>query len=241
MDFLDLGSPAWDIKRAARDLYLHALRPCVEGQLTVLDVGCGIGRLTQPLLDRGHTVIGVDGDLQSLQRCAWHAAGRAGALELHWSTPSSLPDVQVDLAVAVEVLCYLEDPAAALAAVVERVRPGGRVFLSMEARWGWAAAPDAPAGGLDVALGEGTLLDLPGDRYVHLFDREGMEALLTGAGLEVEVIRPSHYLPDGPLEDLLPTDLTQEVLLALEERFRDHPVWGPMNRIWTAIGRVPTP
>lgn len=239
MDFLDQQSPAWDIKRAARDVYLHWLEPFVKPGQEVLDVGCGIGRITQSLLDLGLTVYGADGDLQSLQRCAWHAAGRAGKLDLFWTTPDHLPDVQVDLAVSVEVLCYLEDPAAGLAAMVDRVRPGGRVFLTMEARWGWAASPDAPADGVDVALGEGNLLHLEGDRYVHLQDRESMVALLEGAGLEVELLEPTHYLTDGPLEDLLPSDLTQEVLIGLEAKFRAHPVWGPLNRIWTAVGRKP--
>lgn len=239
MDFLATDSPAWDIKRAARDIYLSWLVPALPAGGIVLDVGCGIGRLTQSMLDRGFTVVGVDGDLQSLQRCAWHAAGRDGALDLHWSTPFALPDVQADVVIAVEVLCYFEDPAAALKAIVERLKPGGLLFLSMEGRWGWAGAADAPADGLSVALGDGDLLDLPGDRYVHLFDRDRMTALLEGAGLQVETLVPTHYLTDGPLEELLPTPMSLEKLLELEKTCREHPVWSPLNRIWTATARKP--
>lgn len=240
MDFLDLGSPAFDLKRAARDLYLHELRPLLGSTRDVLEVGCGIGRITQPMLDAGLTVHGIDADLESLRRCAWYAAGRPGALDLHWTTPAHLPDVRVDLAVAVEVLCYLESPADALAAMVHHVRPGGHVFLSMEARYGWAASADAPQEGLEVALGSGHgLLDLEGDRYVHLYDEAGMRALLEGAGLVVEKLVATHYLTDGPLEDLLPRSASLEELLAMEEQLRVHPVWGPLNRIWTAVARKP--
>ncbi|MCB9668547.1 MAG: class I SAM-dependent methyltransferase [Alphaproteobacteria bacterium] len=239
MDFLDLGSPAWDIKRAARDLYLEHLEPLIPEVSTALDLGCGIGRFTQVLLDHGVTVHGIDGDLLSLQRCAWHAVGRAGALDLHWSTARVLPDVQVDLALAVEVLCYLDDPTAALRELAARVRPGGHVFLAMEARWGWAVAQDAPPGGLDVALGDGSLLHLEGDRFVHLLDRDGMEALVRDAGLELVTLVATHYTADGPLEDLLTGELSREELLATEARLRAHPVWGPLNRIWTAVARKP--
>lgn len=238
MDFLQQESPAWDLKRAARDVYLDVLEPYLDRGGTALDVGCGIGRFVHPLLDRGYTVHGVDGDHRSLEHCAWHAAGRAGALDLHWSTPAVLPDVQVDLAVAVESLCYLEDPLAGLRAMVERVRPGGHVFLAMEARWGWAASEDAPLDGIEAAL-EGRLLDLPDDRYVHLFDREGMQGWLDAAGLQTLVLQATHYLTDGPLENLLPESCSREELVALEARFRVHPVWGPLNRIWTVVARKP--
>lgn len=234
MDFLDPDSPAWDIKRASRDLYLDALGP-LRGARTVLDVGCGIGRMSMPFLDDDATVIGCDGDLESLRRFAWHAAGRPGRLDLHWTTPNALPDVQVDLAVAVEVLCYVEDPAVALKAVAERIRPGGALLLGMEARWGWAASPDAPHDGVDVALGAPGPLFLPGDRFVHVLEEDEVRALVEGAGFRIDVLRPTHFLPEGPLEDLLPSDLTLETLLALEQRFRGHPVWGRLHRIWTVV------
>lgn len=236
MDFLDMESPAWDLKRASRDLYLHALGP-LRSATRVLDVGCGIGRMTQPFLDEGATVIGCDGDLDSLRRCAWHAAGRPGRLDLRWTTPAALPDVSVELALAVEVLCYVDDPLAALREIRERVAPGGSLLLAMEARWGWAAANDAPADGVDVALGAPGPLYLPGDRFVHLLEADDVRALLDDAGFEPMSVTPTHYLPEGPLEDLLPADLTLERLLELEAGARAHPVWSPLNRVWTAIGR----
>ena len=241
MDFLDQESPCWDLKRAERDLYLHVLDPYTEHVQTVLDVGCGIGRLTHPFLDRGATVTGVDGDLKSLQRCAWHAAGREGALELHWSTVGALPAIQVDLAIAAEVLCYVEDPDAALRALVSRVKPGGLVFVTMEARWGWALAQDAPVDGLDALLGDEPVLNLPGDRYVQLFDEDRMRRWLTDAGLQIETLVPTHYLTDGPLESMVPDPLSLEMLIEAEARCRNHPVFRPLNRIWTAVARVPAP
>jgi 2-polyprenyl-3-methyl-5-hydroxy-6-metoxy-1,4-benzoquinol methylase len=239
MDFLDPESPCHELKSAERDLYAHWWKPYIRaGQ--VLDLGCGIGRITTLFLDAGATVTGVDGDMKSLRRCAWHAAGRAGALELRWTSATKLPELaDLDVVVAAEVLCYVPDHRAVLQDLVARLKPGGVLLLSMEARWGWALGADAPAGGLEAALSGSAVIDLPGDRWVHTYTRDELEELLTGLGLEVQQIIPSHYLPDGPLEDLA-TSLTLEGLLEAEERARLHPVWGPLNRLWLAAATVPT-
>lgn len=238
MDFLDEASPIRDLKRAARDIYLHWWEPWLGEGGRALDVGCGIGRFTTALLDRAYTVHGVDADIESLRRCAWHAAGRAGRLDLHWAGVHHLPDIEpVDLVVAAEVLCYVPDVDAALAGIVRRMKPGAALLLSMEARWGWAAAPDAPRDALDEALQGSGVLDLPGDRWVRTWTREELHALLERAGLTVERIVATHYVTDGPLEDVMPTSATLEELLAAEARCRTHPVWRPLNRIWTAAAR----
>ncbi|MEM9494032.1 MAG: class I SAM-dependent methyltransferase, partial [Myxococcota bacterium] len=206
----------------------------------VLDIGCGVGRFATYFLDRGADVIGVDGDMQSLCRCAWHAAGRPGRLDLYWTSVHTLPEIApCDLAVACEVLCYVPDVGRALRAIVARLRPGGTLLLSVEARWGWALSVDAPGGGLDVALAEpvGTdtgVLDLTDDRWVRIYQRDQLHAELSAAGLRVEGIWPMLYTLDGPLESLVPSTATTAELLAIEQRCRDHPIWSPLNRVWTA-------
>lgn len=237
MDFLALDSPVYHLKRASRDLYLHAWKSHLNAE-RVLDVGCGIGRIAMTFLDRGATVIGVDGDPESLQRCAWHAAGRAGSLDLHWSTVHALPEIDpVDVVVACEVLCYIPDIAGALQGLVERLRIGGVLLLSMEAPWGWAAAEDAPSSAMDLALAGPGVIDLGGERWVRTFDESGLRALLEQAGLQVETIAPTHYGPDGPLERCLNEDLSLETLLHFEASCRQHPVWSRLHRIWTVTAR----
>jgi SAM-dependent methyltransferase len=237
MDFLDPASPVHALKVLERDLVWHHWAPFLDGS-SALDVGCGIGRFTCALLDRGATVYAVDADLESLRRCVWHAAGRAGSIDVSWSSAHVLPDVTVDLAIAAEVLCYVPDASGALKAITSRVRPGGTVLVSVEARWGWAAAQDAPAGAIDAALGGDGVVALPGDRWVRTYEATDVEALFASAGLETLAILPSHWIPDGPLEDVgATTDL--ERLVAIEERCRQHPVWGALNRLWLAAARVP--
>jgi SAM-dependent methyltransferase len=240
MDFLDPESPVHTLKAIERDLVLHHWDPFLEAG-TVLDVGCGIGRFTCVLLDRGATVFAVDADLESLRRCVWHAAGRAGRIDVAWSSVHRLPDVTVDVAIAAEVLCYVPDAVGALRTIASRVRPGGTVLVSVEARWGWATAQDAPTNGIEAALDGDGVLSLPGDRWVRTYDHAAVETLLTAAGLEPLAIVPSHWIPDGPLEDVAPAMMDLERLIALEERCRAHPVWGALNRLWLAAGRTPGP
>ena len=119
------------------------------------------------------------------------------------------------------------------------LRPGGVVLWSVEARWGWAASQDAPAGGLEAALGGDGVVSLP-NHYVRTFDRADVERLVADAGLELLEAVPSHWVTDGPLEDLLNDAISVEELVAIEDRCRSHPVWGPLHRLWLVAARRPT-
>ena len=239
MDFLDASSPVLDLKSAERDLYLHWWKPWLNAS-RVLDVACGIGRFTQPFLDRGATVFGVDADLKSLRRCAWHAAGRPGHLDLHWSSVHKLPDqADFEVAIAAEVLCYVPEVDTALRAIHQRLRPGGVLLISMEARWGWAASQDAPAGSIEAALGGDGIVDVPGERWVQTYTEEHFTDLLNRNGFEVERMIPALYVLDGPLEDVGQTAASLEELLAIEERCRNHPAWKNLNRAWIAVAIKP--
>ena len=109
----------------------------------------------------------------------------------------------------------------------------------MEARWGWAASQDAPTGAIEAALDGDGIVDVDGERWVQTYTGETFRALLEGAGFEVQRMVPALYLLDGPLEDVGPGSASLEELLALEERCRQHPVWGPLNRAWIAAALKP--
>ncbi len=236
MDFLREDSPVHALKQAERDLVLHHWWPYIQGG-SVLDVGCGIGRFTLPLLQRGYGVTGVDADIDSLRRLAWHAAGRNGALDLHWSSAHTLPDGPFDLAIASEVLCYVPDLAGALAEVHRVVKPGGMLLLSMEARYGWALSADAPQGSLDAALSDDGILDTGGERWVRTMSDEDLREALDAAGFDVVDLRPSHWLPDGPLEGVMAEEMSLEELVEAETRCAAHPVFGPLHRLWLVAAR----
>jgi len=243
MDFQNPESPIFPLKRIERDLYLHhwgaALSAIDLSAATVLDVGCGVGRFSHWFIEQGATVYGVDADLMSLQRLVWRADG-PGRLDVFWNSVHNLPEVQADVVVAAEVLCYVPRMEDAMAEVFERLKPGGTFLLSMEARYGWAVSADAPSRRIDVAIEDHNgVVYVEGEGWVRLFERDQLVELLVSLGFVVESIVATHYVTDGPLEQVAEDDLTLERALDLDTRARVHPVWGPLNRIWTVVARRP--
>lgn len=235
MDYLDPAAPNHAEKLAERAIYVDAWREWI-GAARVLDVGCGIGRLATVFLDAGAAVWGVDADPEALRRCIGHARGRSGTFTPWWSTPRVLPKVEVDVIVACELLCYVEDAAEALRAIAQRLRPGGVLLASVEARWGWAAADDAAPGTIEAALGGDGTVHVPGDRWVRTYEREAFRTLLEDGGFSVDSLQPTHYGPGGPLARVVGGATDLSAVLAHEARCRTHPVWRPLNRAWAAVG-----
>ena len=234
MDWLDPRSPIHRAKLLERAMYLDRWERHVPAGCRVLDLGGNIGRFTQWCLDRGCEVELVDPDLRALRRAVAHASGRPGRLDVHWSTGEHLPDLApVDVVIAAEVLCYVEDPVRVLANVRRVLRPGGPLLVSVEGRWGWPLAYDVPARTLDAVLDDG-IVYVPGDRWVRTLDEDGFRGLLDGWSVEECVA--THYIASGPFDDAA-GELGLRDVLAYEERLRAHPVLRSLNRCWTAIAR----
>ena len=234
LDFLDEEAPNHREKMLERSLYLHHWARWLPTRGRVLDLGGGTGRFMAAMLDRGLDVELVDPDLRSLWRAAQHADGRDGRLDLHWTTGTHLPPLApVDVVLATEVLCYVADPRAVLDGLRPLLKPGAALLASVEARWGWAASLDAPAGSLDALVGDG-LLHVPGDRWVRTYDQPALQALFEG--WSIELCLQTHYTTSGPFE-LAAGELDLAGVLAWEERLRAHPVTEPWHRAWMLVAR----
>lgn len=235
MDFLAPDSPNFHKKRVEKELYLHWWAPHLRPGARVLDAGGGIGRFTQHCLDLGCEVELVDPDLRSLRCAVEHAAGRPGRLDVHWTTAERMPALRpVEVVIAAELLNYVEDPARVMDNLRRALAPGGVLLLSVEARWGWAMAPDAAGGTLPALWSADGVVHAPHDRWVRIYDRAGLDRLLDG--WTVEAVVPTHYVVSGPFEYAAGSLDTADVLAA-EARLRAHPVLGPLNRAWTVIAR----
>ena len=104
----------------------HVLLDSCQG--ATLDIGCGPGRLTLALRDRGHAVLGIDIVSEALDQ----ARSRGALVEFgnvfgpirdegHWDT-ALLADGNIGIG---------GDPAVLLARARELVRPGGRVVAEV--------------------------------------------------------------------------------------------------------------
>jgi 2-polyprenyl-3-methyl-5-hydroxy-6-metoxy-1,4-benzoquinol methylase len=101
--------------------------------VSVLDVGCGEGVLTEQWAERFERVVGVDLEHPALRR-EWERRRRSN-LEFRAADAASLPfaENEFDLVCGVEVLEHLPDPSAALVEMARVAR-----------RWVLASTPQEP-------------------------------------------------------------------------------------------------
>lgn len=99
----------------------------------ILDVGCGPGFYCAELLEEvgpSGAVVGVDGSPPMLELAARRCIGYDN-VEFHEADAVSLPveNASFDAALCVQVLEYVADATAGLAALHRALRPGGRVVV----------------------------------------------------------------------------------------------------------------
>lgn len=173
----------------------------------VLDAGCGDGTLARILAARGAIVTAVDADPAMIAAARSRTAksgktlqsgGEPGDGTADGPAPvflvSRLEDLpfehgDFDLVLAVTVLCFVDDPARAVAEMVRVLRPGGRIVIGELGRWStWAALR-----GLKARLGSRLW------RAAHHRTAPQLKALLAGPGVTVEQARGAvFYSPIGP-------------------------------------------
>src|SRR3954451_4628644 len=122
-DRLEYGSPDeerfWAGGAEALDAMLRVVgAPAIEPTDTVLDLGCGLGRLTRVLAGRARHVVALDVSAEMLARAQELNAGLDNVEWVH-GDGRTLPDVRVDVAVSFVVLQHVPDPAISLGYVRE--------------------------------------------------------------------------------------------------------------------------
>lgn len=133
---------------------------------TMLDAGCGTGRVAIELARRGVRVHGVDADPDMI------AAARVKAPELDWTCADLAEFVAADrfdlVVLAGNVVPYVAagSRAAAVAACAGAVLPGGRVVAGFTLRPGWPSARDYQGWCADAGLvAEDRFATWDGDPY----------------------------------------------------------------------------
>jgi SAM-dependent methyltransferase len=199
--------PGFDAYWRYRDAFFAEIVPS-PGERT-LDIGCGEGRVSRDLAERGHRVVGVDLS-PSLVRYAIDAdpastyvAGDAAALPF--------PDAAFDVAVGYNSIQNVVDLEGSVRESARVLKPGGRLCICM-------THPMTDAGKFESAEPDARFVirePYLEDRWIDdTFERNGLTMRFTGpalplqryagalqqAGLLVELIReprPDH--PDEPV------------------------------------------
>jgi glycosyltransferase involved in cell wall biosynthesis len=147
----------------------------------ILDLGCGTGLLAERLRAQGHTVVGVD-------RVKHEGIGtrldQFVEADLDAGLPGAVGD-GFDAVVAVDVLAFVRDPAQLLREATGRLRPGGRLLVSVPNFGHWYPRARVAAGRFDYDR-RGIL-----DRgHLRFFTRASAERTVGEAGLRIRHLDP---------------------------------------------------
>jgi SAM-dependent methyltransferase len=171
------------------DASIYELLPQPRG-LTV-DVGCGEGRLTRELSQRGYDVVGVDASTALVDEA--RAVDPSGRYEVASIDALPFADGAVELALCVNVLPHVHDLRAAAVELARILAPGAKLLIG-------TIHPVAHAGSHDEASGELRIADywnrereaVPlGEHTVH-HERRTIEdylRTLLGAGFALDDLR----------------------------------------------------
>lgn len=100
--------------------------------LSVLDIGCGGGVLSEPLARLGASVTGLDPAEKNVAVARTHAEGQGLAIDYRAETVESVAarGETFDIVLAMEVVEHVADVAAFVAATSDVVKPGGLLFMA---------------------------------------------------------------------------------------------------------------
>jgi 2-polyprenyl-6-hydroxyphenyl methylase/3-demethylubiquinone-9 3-methyltransferase len=117
----------------------HFQRPGVRGQgsgvfegLTLIDIGCGGGLISEPMARLGATTTGIDAGEKNIHVAALHAE-QSGLAITYRAIPAetlAAEGTQFDVVLALEIIEHVADVTAFLHAVTTLVKPGGLLIMS---------------------------------------------------------------------------------------------------------------
>jgi 2-polyprenyl-6-hydroxyphenyl methylase / 3-demethylubiquinone-9 3-methyltransferase len=100
--------------------------------LSILDIGCGGGLISEPLARLGGSVTGIEPTEANIGAARRHAAQGGLTIDYRAANAEDLAAVgrQFDMVVCLEVVEHVPEPAAFIAVCAQLVRPGGLLILS---------------------------------------------------------------------------------------------------------------
>jgi len=132
-EFFASASGQWDHLRAGLfgdRFHLHALLALIDPAMTIGDLGCGTGQVSELVAPHVAKVIAVDGSTDMVQ-AARKRLKSATNVDVRRGDMEALPidDGQLDAAVMALVLHHVPEPARALAEMHRVLKRGGRVLI----------------------------------------------------------------------------------------------------------------
>ena len=132
-EFFASASGQWDQMRSelfGDRVHLHAMLALIDPSLTIGDLGCGTGQVSELIAPHVTQVVAVDGSTDMVQAARKRLKG-LHQVDIRRGDMEALPidDGQLDVAITALVLHHVPDPARALAEVNRVLKRGGRILI----------------------------------------------------------------------------------------------------------------
>ncbi|QYJ82460.1 bifunctional 2-polyprenyl-6-hydroxyphenol methylase/3-demethylubiquinol 3-O-methyltransferase UbiG [Shewanella aegiceratis] len=100
--------------------------------LSLLDIGCGVGLLCEPLASQGARVTGIDASEHNITLARRHANSWSLPIDYRHCLAGDLPrdQPQYDVILNTEVIEHVEDQAALVATCCDLLKPGGLLVMA---------------------------------------------------------------------------------------------------------------
>ncbi|MDE1937967.1 MAG: bifunctional 2-polyprenyl-6-hydroxyphenol methylase/3-demethylubiquinol 3-O-methyltransferase UbiG [Alphaproteobacteria bacterium] len=100
--------------------------------LTLLDIGCGGGLLSEPMARLGFDVVGADASEKNVKTAVSHAVSSGVEIDYRVATAESLAEDgrSFDVVLNMEVIEHVADLVSYLKACASLVKPGGLMFVA---------------------------------------------------------------------------------------------------------------
>jgi 2-polyprenyl-6-hydroxyphenyl methylase / 3-demethylubiquinone-9 3-methyltransferase len=178
--------------------------------LSLLDIGCGGGLLSEPMARLGAQVTGVDAAARNIGVAALHAGKQGLEIDYRQGTAEALADAgsRFDIVLALEIVEHVADVPLFLRSCGRMVKPGGLLFLSTLNR-------TAKAWALAIAGGEYILRWLPRGTHDWRKFLKPSEVVngLGAAGIDAQEIVGVVYSPLSRAWSLNKSDLDVNYML----------------------------
>ncbi|HEX6277844.1 MAG TPA: bifunctional glycosyltransferase/class I SAM-dependent methyltransferase [Polyangiaceae bacterium] len=185
-------APSYKLKKSPLSSHSQILGLVGPSPRRVLDIGCGQGELGHALVQRGHTVTGID------YRPPHFPLDEFIESDLSNGLPPISVDRKFDVILLADVLEHLADPLSLLRQAVARLADGGSILVSLPNAVHWSMRLQVAWGKFDYT-NKGIL-----DRsHLRFFTKASAERLFADAGLAVA----SHRSTPVPWENVVPKAL----------------------------------
>jgi len=181
--------PAYALKKSPLSSHSRILGLLGSSPRRVLDIACGQGGLGHALMQRGHTVTGID------CRPPHFALDEFIHADLSHGLPPMSLERKFEVILLADVLEHMAEPLPLLRQAVERLAKGGSIVVSLPNAVHWSTRLLVAFGKFDYT-NKGIL-----DRtHLRFFTKASAERLFAAAGLAVS----AHHTTPVPWENVLP-------------------------------------